>query len=140
MSRKVLFIAFVALLALVCAVSCKLDMTRRTLIGTWYGKLSYSVLTEEYTLTVTDDRNFRLEEVATMFGSKDPDPVVINGTYEFTSDTEGTLTADDEIDVIYTLGGSEKTKTIPFTLAGDKLTITDPEEYLSVILTRQPDK
>ena len=51
MSRKVLFIAFVAILALVCAVSCKLDMTRRTLIGTWYGKLSYSIVTEEYTFT-----------------------------------------------------------------------------------------
>lgn len=134
MSRKVLFIAFVALLALVCAVSCKLDMTRRTLIGTWYGKLSYSIVTEEYTFTAYDDTHFKLIESATMYGSTVTE--IITGTYEFTSDTEGTLTAD----VIYTVGGSEKTKTIPFTVAGDKLTITDPDEYLSVILTRQSDK
>ena len=140
MSRKVLFIAFVVLLALVCAVSCKLDFSRRTLVGTWSGGFSYSVVTEEYTLTVNDDRHFILKEVVTMFGSQDPDPVIIIGTYEFKSDTEGTLTADDEADVIYTLGGSEKTKTIPFTLAGDKITITDPEEGLSVVLTKKTDK
>lgn len=138
MSKKVLLIAFVVLLALVCAVSCKLDFSRRTLEGTWYGKLSYSIVTEEYTFTAYDDTNFKLIESATMYGSTVTE--IITGTYEFTSDTEGTLTADVETDVIYTVGGSEKTKTIPFTVAGDKLTITDPDEFLSVVLTRQTDK
>lgn len=95
-------------------------------------------MTEEYTFTATDDTNFKLIESATMYGSTVTE--IITGTYEFTSDTEGTLTADVETDVIYTVGGSEKTKTIPFTVAGDKLTITDPDEFLSVVLTRQSDK
>ena len=139
MSRKVLFIVLVVVLASVLAVSCKQDVTNgSSLYGTWYGKLSYSVVTEEYTFTVSDDTNFTLVEVATMFGK--PTTETIRGTYAFTSDTEGTLTATVDVDVVYTEGGTEKTRTIPFTLAGDKLTITDPEEGLSVVLTRQTGK
>lgn len=138
MSRKVLFVVLVVVLALVCAVSCKQDMANGSpLYGTWYGKLSYSVVTEEYTFTVNDATNFTLVEKATMIGSSTTE--TINGTYKFTSDTEGTLSAKVEVDVIRTEGSTEKTRTIPFTLAGDKLTITDPEEGLSVILTRQKD-
>lgn len=135
MTRKVLLIAFIAILALVCVVACKQDVTKNSLYGTWTGKLSYSVVLEEYTFTVSDDTNFTLIEKVTMFGSTDTE--TIKGTYKFTSDSEGTLTADVESDVIYTDGGTDKTKTIPFTLAGDKLTITDPDEGLSVVLTRQ---
>lgn len=137
MSRKVLLIAFIAILALVCVVACKQDVTKNSLYGTWTGKLSYSVVLEEYTFTVSDDTNFTLIEKVTMFGSTDTE--TIKGTYKFTSDTEGTLTADVETDVIFTEDGDEKTKSIPFTLAGDKLTITDPEEGLSVVLTKQAD-
>lgn len=136
MTRKVLLIAFIAILALVCVVACKQEVPNtNSLYGTWTGKLSYSVVLEEYTFTVSDDTNFTLIEKVTMFGSTDTE--TIKGTYKFTSDSEGTLTADVESDVIYTDGGTDKTKTIPFTLAGDKLTITDPDEGLSVVLTRQ---
>ena len=139
MSRKVLFIVLAVVLATVFAVSCKQDVANGSqLYGTWYGKLSYSVVTEEYTFTVSDDVNFTLVEKATMFGSSTED--TIKGTYAFTSATEGTLTAEVDVDVIYTEDGNGKTRTIPFTLAGDSLTITDPDEYLSVILTRQSDK
>ncbi len=136
MSRKVLIIAFIAILTLVCLVACKQDAAARTLIGTWKGSLEYSVIKEEYTLTVKDGSNFELLEKVYFYGEHDE---TIKGTYKFTSDTEGTLTADVETDVIFTEDGDEKTKSIPFTLAGDKLTITDPEEGLSVVLTKQAD-
>lgn len=136
MSRKVFIIAFIAILALVCLVACKQDAAARTLIGTWKGSLEYSVIKEEYTLTVKDGSNFELLEKVYFYGEHDE---TIKGTYKFTSDTEGTLTADVETDVIFTEDGDEKTKSIPFTLAGDKLTITDPEEGLSVVLTKQAD-
>ncbi|MBQ2050383.1 MAG: hypothetical protein II493_08300 [Spirochaetales bacterium] len=136
MSRKVLIIAFIAMLTLVCLVACKQDAAARTLIGTWKGSLEYSVIKEEYTLTVKDGSNFELLEKVYFYGEHDE---TIKGTYKFTSDTEGTLTADVETDVIFTEDGDEKTKSIPFTLAGDKLTITDPEEGLSVVLTKQAD-
>ena len=138
MSRKVFIIAFIAILALVCLVACKQDVANNSLYGTWTGRLSYSVVVEEYTFTVSDDTNFTLIEKVTMFGSTDTE--TIEGTYKFTSESEGTLTADVESDVVYTEGGKNKTKTIPFTLAGNKLTITDPDEYLSVVLTKQEDK
>ena len=136
MSRKVLIIAFIAILTLVFLVACKQDAAARTLIGTWKGSLEYSVIKEEYTLTVKDGSNFELLEKVYFYGEHDE---TIKGTYKFTSDTEGTLTADVETDVIFTEDGDEKTKSIPFTLAGDKLTITDPEEGLSVVLTKQAD-
>ena len=136
MSRTVLIIAFIAILTLVCLVACKQDAAARTLIGTWKGSLEYSVIKEEYTLTVKDGSNFELLEKVYFYGEHDE---TIKGTYKFTSDTEGTLTADVETDVIFTEDGDEKTKSIPFTLAGDKLTITDPEEGLSVVLTKQAD-
>lgn len=98
--------------------------------------MEYSVIKEEYTLTVKDGSNFELLEKVYFYGEHDE---TIKGTYKFTSDTEGTLTADVETDVIFTEDGDEKTKSIPFTLAGDKLTITDPEEGLSVVLTKQAD-
>lgn len=139
MSRKVLFIVLIVALTSVFAVSCKQDMANgSSLYGTWYGKLSYSVVTEEYTFTVNDATDFTLVEKATMFGSSTTE--TIHGTYKFTSDTEGTLTAKVDVDVIKTDGSTETTRTIPFTLAGDKLTITDPDEGLSVVLTRQADK
>ena len=62
MSRKVLIIAFIAILTLVCLVACKQDAAARTLIGTWKGSLEYSVIKEEYTLTVKDGSNFELLE------------------------------------------------------------------------------
>ena len=139
MSRKVLIIAVIAILTLVCLVACKQDAAARTLIGTWKGSLKYSVVEEDYVLTVNDDTNFTLIESATIYGSKSPD-VKVTGTYKFTSDTEGTMTADVETDVIYSEDSTKTTKTIPFTLAGNKLTITDPDEYLSVVLTKQEDK
>lgn len=141
MSRKVFIIAFIAILALVCLVACKQEVPNtNSLYGTWTGKLSYSIVTEEYTFTVKDDTNFTLIEKVTMYQSTDTE--TITGTYKFNSgsDTEGTLTADVESDVIYTKDGVKKTKTIPFTLAGNKLTITNPDEYLSVVLTKQEDK
>ena len=140
MSRKV-FIAFLAILALVCIVSCKQDVAtnQNKLYGTWKGSLSYAGITESYTFIVNDDKNFKLIESFTAWGHKEED--TIDGTYEFTSDTEGTLTAEIndhlEFELFFDQVGEDKVKTIPFTLAGDSLTITDPEEYLSVILHRQ---
>ena len=136
MSRKVLIIAFIAILTLVCVVACKQDASVRTLRGKWTGSITYSVVREDYTLTVDDDTNFTLVESATMFGSKSPD-VTVKGTYKFSSDTEGTMTATVPVDVIPTDESTEKTETIPFTLAGNKLTISDPDVGLSVVLTKQ---
>ena len=90
MSRKVFIIAFIAILALVCLVACKQEVTNNSnkLYGTWTG--SFSI--ESYKFTVSDGTHFTLEESFEIWGHKETD--TIKGTYQFTSDTEGTLTAD----------------------------------------------
>lgn len=137
MSRKVFIIAFIAILALVCLVACKQEVTSNSnkLYGTWTG--SFSI--ESYKFTVSDGTHFTLEESFEIWGHKETD--TIKGTYQFTSDTEGTLTADVndslEFSRFFDDDGGDKLKTIPFSLDGDDLRITDPEQGVSVTLHRQ---